>query len=851
MGSLQNRQPIAGANFSYDKESLVTDHLQNIVKQYPNEIAVINNETEIDYYTLDKKANQLAHYLIANKKIKAGDFIGVYFAPSIELIISILAIIKSGAAYIPLDLNYPESHINHIIENSNPKLILTNLQKNTRSDLTVEFDDITSNEFPEIPPPKMTDSESPLYLIYTSGSTGQPKGVLIPHRAVINHMLWMCEQFNFKTSDKILLKTPLTFDPSVWEIFAPLFSGAKIVIGPAGSHIDTTQLLASVIEHQITTVQFVPSILGKFLDHPDISQCKSLKWVFVGGESLPEHTKRAFFRKMSCTLINLYGPSETTIDITYHIVKNTDDDMQQNYIGRPVYNSELYIFKDGLEECEPGEDGELYIGGESLGIGYLNKPDLTKVSFIPHPFAANKYLYRTGDIVRYYKNGNLEYRWRKDKQIKINGVRVELSALTSKILEIPGIADCFIDKHVNKESFAYLVCYLVPKTNQELDITYIKNFLSSYFPKFVIPKEYFIIDQLPILPNGKLDIKQLESYKHKTVHKQLSLFQGKEKIDEALISLSNNLLDTSILSIHDDLHETGIDSLSCLVLIEQIEKKFHVDLLIHEILSHRTIEELSKLIINKIQNIDTDSRTINNTVVALKTSGNKTPLFLIHPIGGTVFWYNNLANYIDKDRPLYAIQDPGIECEDYLFDNIEEMASFYCRQIKKIQPKGPYIIGGASFGATVAIEICRHFSPDEIVVIPVLDGWGVYPEELKDENYFRESMKKQQEDWATKFSIYCSNEYQKLFEIQRHRLEMLYKYKMKKVNYKILLFKAKEIMDIFKPINSPDNNWTKYAMQGLQIIEAEGNHETMFQNHYAKSLANQLSKFLDETDDCI
>lgn len=830
---------LKGQTFTFDKSRLAHNYIEAVAQQLPKNIAVVSGSEQIDYDTLNKRANQLAHYLITKKKIIPGDFIGIYFTPSIDLIITVLAIIKSGAAYVPLDLTYPEKLLNFIIQNSKPKIILTNLATDVLKNDLYNIHDLTlENTFTN--PAIHLDAQNPLYVIYTSGSTGVPKGVLIPHRAAINHMLWMKNEFDFQQSDKVLLKTPLTFDPSVWEIFVPLFVGSQLVIAPAGSHIDISQLFNSIMQHHITTIQFVPTILDKFLNHPNISECSSLKRIFVGGETLKSKTKELFSNTLNCSLINLYGPSETTIDITYHIFNGTEEDINKNIIGKPIYNSELYIFNEHMSTCSTDEEGELYIAGESLGIGYLNNPEITKYSFISHPHIEDKIIYKTGDIVRTTEKGIIEYLYRRDKQIKINGVRVEIDALVSKILENNTVANCCIIKNDSEHDvYAYLICFLVPAHGNDIDITAIKNELALYFPKIVIPKEFFILDELPLLPNGKIDLKKLEHQSQTIKCKKINLTENKNEIREDLAHLCHHFLNAQLNN------DFELDSLSCLILIEQIEKKFHIDLQVHEILSHNTIDFLTELILKKIKNIHYDSMHNNNTIVALKPSGKKTPIFLIHPIGGTVFWYNTISKHLEPDRPLYGIQDPAIESEDYLFDSIEEMAGYYLSRIKMIQPHGPYIIGGASFGATIAVEICRHLNKQHVQIIPILDGWAVYPDDLKDENYFRMSMLKQQNDWANKFGEFCQKEYKKLFSIQKHRLEMLFKYKMKPIDHDLVLFKSAEIMDIFKPIDSDDNNWSKYAAGKLDIIMVEGNHETMFHNHNAKNLAYKLSEILN------
>lgn len=831
-----------GQTFFYDKSLLAHHYIEKIASEYPNNIAITCGEIKISYKTLNESANQLARYLVS-QNIVSGDLIGVYFTPSIDLIIAILAILKVGAAYLPLDLTYPEKLLDYIISDANPKVILTNTNNHFLNRKVVNLQEIKINSLPSTNLSTQVSSENPIYVIYTSGSTGEPKGVLIPHRAAVNHMLWMQAEFDFKITDKVLLKTPLTFDPSVWEIFVPLFVGAELVIAPAGSHIDTYLLLNSIINYNITTIQLVPNILHKFLSLPEIEKCTSLERVFVGGESLQSHVKKLFFSKIKCPLINLYGPTETTIDITYQIINNTQDEIDKNYIGKPIYNTELVILNDRMEICDVNEEGELYVSGVCLGLGYLNKIEVTKKCFIDHPFYPDKKIYKTGDIVRFTEKGLIEYICRKDKQTKINGVRVELAAIESKVMAERNIANCLVVKNTDG-IYTYLVCYIVPKKGRNVDITQIKNSLNLFFPKSVMPKEFYLIDELPMLPNGKVDIKNLQRYNNDIKNKIQGSFETEDSIQEQLTNICERFLHSKVVGIDDDLYETGIDSLSCLILIEQIEKNFHIDLLVHEILSNRTVRKLSNLISRRLKHDNVDIQS-NLALIPLKITGNKIPIFLIHPIGGTIFWYNNIASYIDSERPLYGIQDPGIESDDYFFDSLEEMASYYFAHIKKVQSKGPYIIGGASFGATVAIEICRHLNKDEIIAIPVLDGWAVYPEDLKDENYFRESMIKQQNDWKDKFDVYGYHEFTKMFNTQKHRLELLYKYKMRKIDHDIILFKSKEIMDIFKPIDCHDNNWGKYADGKLDIISIEGNHESMFQKPYVKDLSLKLSELLE------
>jgi len=393
----------------------------------------------------------------------------------------------------------------------------------------------------------------------------------------------------------------------------------------------------------------------------------------------------------------------------------------------------------------------------------------------------------------------------------------------------------------------YLICYLIPGKNNEINIVNLKKNLSNFFPPSLLPKKFIIIDHLPMLLNGKIDLSQLKKmsdHKEEINVAQLSP-PTIEVVCDDLLNICRSLLNTETLSAAEDFYIQGMDSLSCLLLMTHIQQQYNIYFSLHEMLTHQTIDSLSQLIINKL---DCNDRNLHNIVTPLKTSGHKTPLFLIHPIGGTVFWYNLMVRWFDPDRPVYAIQDPAIESPDYLFNNLEEMADSYWKCIQSIQPQGPYIIGGASFGATIAVEICNRLNKEDVTVIPILDGWAVYPQDLKDDNYFRESMQKQQADWREKFGIHHAPAFEKMFSIQQQRLELLYKYQMKDIIHDVALFKSQQIMDIFLPIDQADNHWGRYTKNNLAIISVEGNHESMFQNPQIKKLAKQLSLLLDKTE---
>jgi amino acid adenylation domain-containing protein len=782
---------------------------------------------------------------------------------SLNMIISILGILKTGGAYVPIAPSHPIDRIQYILENNCDWAIVDN-NALTKSIViakklvnVISLDDIAHIITREATDnlAAATSSDGLAYVLYTSGTTGKSKGVQISHRSLVNHMCWMKDKFKFDDTDIILQKTPFTFDASVWELFIPILVGGKLIFASQYAHTSPPDMISEIQKYGITTLQLVPSILRELLKLDALKACCSLRQIFSGGELLSSEIKQQFFHILkNVELHNLYGPTEATIEVTSHTCVNSKEDIDFNIIGKPINNTHLYILDRNLEIVPVGVSGELYIAGDCLSIGYVNNAKLTKEKFIPDKFSDNKSdkLYKTGDLARWLPSGNIEIIGRTDCQVKIRGFRIELSEIENNILLHPNIKQCAVVARKDSLGFDFLVAYLEADNkvnNVNIDTT--KDFLKEKLPKYMIPSMFVFLKHLPLTFHGKVDRRNLPSPDINQIRQSCNYIKP-STIDEIKIAeIWKEILELDSIGVEDDFFSLGGHSLSFLQLLTRIENIFNVKINIKDFVNNSTISKLSKFISNirksqkklSAKKLNIVKSEFASPIVPLRKNGNRSPLFLIHPVGGTIFWYIPLAKLLDVDHPIYAIQDPGLIHKDIKLRSIEDMATFYLKFIKEIQPNGPYLIGGASFGSTVAIEIAKQLKivNEDTIFIPLLDGWAFYPDTLLDPEIFRETMERQYTALRTKFADSgITTNAKELLNLQHYRLNMLWNYKMDTVTHRLVLFKSQELLPVFKTIDSPRNHWGNYVTDPIDVHIVPGNHETMFQPPNVQILANKL-----------
>jgi amino acid adenylation domain-containing protein len=572
---------------AYPGPELIHQFFEAQAAKTPLAIAAVIENQSLTYADLNNQANKLAKQLIA-MNAGADQPIGLYADRSLNLVVALLAILKSGAAYLPLDPTLPTERIAFMLNDSEATILLaqehligklpTNLPCPVLYlDRNINFGSENSRSDEQIANPiSLITGDNLAYVIYTSGSTGQPKGVMVSHAAIRNHMCWLSTNYPMDTTDKLLHKTPIGFDASVWDFFATLMSGAQLVMALPNRQFDAEYLIEVISEEKITRFKLTPTLLRLLVENPNFKKCKSLKRVFVGGEALSVELMQRFFEILPDTeLFNHYGPTETAVNVTYCQLfpnKNTG----KVPIGRPIANTQIYILDVYGEMVAPGVTGELHVGGAGVARGYLNRPDLTAQRFIQDKFSAEKgsRLYKTGDLARYLADGNIEYLGRNDFQVKIRGFRIELSEIEARLIALSGVCEAVVIAREDIPGDKRLVAYLV--MNEELSVASLRSQLAAVLPEYMVPSAYVRLDALPFTSNGKLNQHALPPPNQSAVLTR-NYEAPQDEMEITIAQIWQELLSLDRIGRNDHFFELGGHSLLATQVVQRIHQKCHVN----------------------------------------------------------------------------------------------------------------------------------------------------------------------------------------------------------------------------------------------------------------------------------
>ena len=706
----------------YPRHLTVPHLFMRQAQRSPDATAVVCGERGLTYSQLDVASSQLA-LLLQKRGLAPGKRICIFLDRSPELMVSLLAVLKAGSAYIPLDPVYPANRLKHVFDNSRPASVITRSALQDRLPagevpiFVIDKEPEVTNTQPMRPLGYLPSPSDPAYLIYTSGSTGRPKGVQIPHRALVNLLWSMRSQPGIRSADTVVSVTTIAFDLVVPDLFLPLICGAKLVFAPEPVAADGAALLQFLQKQRATWMQATP-VTWQLLLEAGWRGNPALK-VMCGGEAM---TRTLADNLLACgnELWNMYGPTETTVWSAVLRVQAGDGPVP---IGPPISNTQFYILDAHGNLAPPGAPGELYIGGDGVALGYFDQPDLTRERFVPDPFRGlpEAKLYRTGDIVRMRAPGRFEFLGRADHQVKLRGFRIELGEIESVLLQHPDIVEAVVilGKSPSGQDalWAYAVARRFDASVSESLAEMLRARLAQSLPGYMRPASLMLLEALPRTPNGKIDRRSLPTPATAAPGKAPTL--PSNDIEARLAKIWSGLLQLETIDVSADFFDMGGNSLLAARLIIGIEAEFGKRLSLSALFQAPTIASQAKLLGGH------DAREYDfRQVVRLQPNGTKTPLIAIHNTG---VYYYHLSKRLSSEQPLIALQlfDPSI-ARDKLPQTLEEIAAEYVQLIRQFQPSGPYALLGWCVGGILAFEVARQLAQlnQEIKLLALIDSWA-------------------------------------------------------------------------------------------------------------------------------
>ncbi|MBT5228960.1 MAG: amino acid adenylation domain-containing protein, partial [Methylococcales bacterium] len=673
--------------------------VQSAIDQAGNSIAVLDEQGQLTYAELATKSDAIAGYLL-DKGVQQGDRVAVCLPRSCMMPVVMLAVLKCGAGYVPVDPDYPEQRVQYMLEDCGACLVVT------AEDLSV-FESLPKLTV-ELPTVVMTDLA---YMIYTSGSTGNPKGVQLSHHSIVNHMLWMQSTFPLTVDGRVLQKTPYSFDASVWEFWSPLIQAKTLVMAKPNGHKDPAYLCEATTQHQITVLQVVPALLQVLVQQPGFASCTSLQQIFCGGELLPQSLVREVALVLpKVQLVNLYGPTEATIDSTYHVTDSSYD-RDSVPIGLPITGASVYALDPQGQPVPEGVVGELMIAGDGLAIGYHQREALTAEAFYEQNTIGQR-VYQTGDLVRWVKTSAhaglssmvLEYVARRDSQVKLRGYRIELGEIESAIQAHADVQQVTVQVIEAAMGDQRLVSYVVGSD----DFAVIEQSIAQQLPDYMLPNHWQALTELPLTPSGKIDVTALPAPNVAAVE----YVAAESDIEQQLVLIWQGHLGIEKVSVIGDFFAMGGHSLLAVKMVSAIEKVAGRTVPIAALFQCPSVRGMAQWL---------DKPQYESPLLVLNEAADLPWIFCIHPVGGQAILFRHLSEQLNRQWSVAGLESIGLANDEAPLLTISEMASRYLTAMRSLQSTGPYTVLGYSMGGVIAYEMARQCMPDERIHLILLD----------------------------------------------------------------------------------------------------------------------------------
>ena len=861
------------------------------VARTPEAVAVTFEDDSLTYLELNRRANQLAHRL---QRLGVGpeSRVGICVERSLELIVGILGILKAGGAYVPLDPGYPPERIAFMLEDAHMPVLLTQQHLLKRlpfsilhspiSVLLLDADWPSIAREPDTNPISGAMPENLAYVIYTSGSTGRPKGTLLHHRGLCNFASSQALDYDLMPGRRMLQFASFSFDSSVAEIFPALLSGASLCLARRETLLSTVDLVQLLKDRAITTAILPPALLMVL----PAEELLALQTLLSAGEACTREIVarwapgRRFF--------NAYGPTEATVGPTWYLVEDLPDGATSIPIGRPIANTQAYVVDAQLRPVPIGVPGELMIGGVGVARGYLNRPGLTAQKFIPDPFGetAGGRLYRTGDLARFLPDGNIDFLGRLDHQVKVRGFRIELGEVEAVLREHESVGRAVVVAREDRPGDRRLVAYVVaegegPRPSpaqpgrplpggEGEDPQILRQFLRDRLPEYMIPSAFVWLEELPLTPNRKVDRQALPVPEGIRPSGEKAFVPPRDALELQLTQMWEEILNIQPIGVKDNFFELGGHSLLAVRLVAQIRQRFGATFPLTSLFQEPTVEQVASVLRQQ------EGLTPAGSLVPLQPNGSGLPLFFVHPSGGSVHWYADLARHLGAGQPFYGLQAQGLNGDEGLHTQIhtriEDMAAAYVKALLDVQPDGPYRLGSWSMGVVVAFEMAQQLRARgrEVDLLIMLDQGPIVPaEEPEDDaaylvdvfgkhvplsldhlrqlgpdeqlaHVWKEARKA---EWL--YPDITLPQFGHFVRLLRTHTEAWRAYQPQVYSGRIILFRASESTG--DGSQKRDMGWGRLTSGEVEVHEVPGDHISMIHEPHVRVLAERLRGYLDMT----
>ncbi len=845
----------------YPHELCMHELVEAQVARTPNANAVEHGRRSLTFRELNQRANQLAHFL-QKRGIGPESKVGICLERSLELPVALLAVLKSGAACVPLDPAYPKERLTYMLEDSQTSLVLTQPGllaevtdfdaevMNLDADWKLFADESCENARSGVKPANLA------YLIYTSGSTGKPRGVLLTHGGLVNHNVAASQLFGMTPADRMAQFASISFDIAVEEIFPTWIAGGALVVREEDASLAVGDFLRWVDEKRVTALDLPTAYwheLVRELSESKLSLPKSLRIVIVGGEKASSAALTTW-RKVAgprIRWVNTYGPTETSVIVTSFEPKASDEIPAVLPIGRPIANTRIYILGKNLQPLPVGIAGDLYVSGPGLARGYLNRPEITAEKFVLDPFSKEPgtRMYKTGDLARYLASGEIEFAGRTDDQVKIRGYRVELEEIEAVLGAHVGTREVVVTARENESGEKNLVAYVVPARELVPTASELRSYLKQKLPHYMVPSAFVLLEAMPKTPNGKVDKRALPAPKQSDFAETQEYVAPSNELETQLTRIWETVLEKQPIGIRDNFFELGGHSLLAARLMHRIEQSLGQRLPLAALLQAPTIEQFSKLLRQEKWS------SAWSSLVAIQPEGSRPPFFCVHGVGGNVVGFRDLARHLGSDQPFYALQPQGLDGKRECLTSIPEMAERYIQEIRRIQPEGPYRIGGYSFGGLVAYEMAQQLEAQGVETA-LLALFDTYPGKMESrgsqlKNLFSLPFR-EQATFVLKKGSFVMMTLRKRLELQmlprplRNVRQACAKaaatYDVQPYSGRVTLFRVRE--KSVGSLNDPYAIWWRVAAGGVDLREISGDHLSLLKEPQVRFLAEELGDCL-------